>query len=945
MNTKQNNPRYFDPAWYLEEYPDVLLLDMEPLEHYLWLGQRLGRRAGPEDLSFSPKRRVSLGVGPEEPIVWQETVADEPTIAAVVHVYYADLIDEVCAHLARIPYRFSGYFAVREASMIEAIKSSLKRHNADCDAHIVVTPNRGRNFGAFLVEFREQIRAHDLCVHIHTKKSLRTGLEQSDWRNHLFSGLLGDRMTVSTILSKFIEDSRVGMVFPTTYEGMPVWCHHWLRTSGRVDEISRMLGIKDMPRRGLIDFPIGSMFWARTDAIAPLLDFAWQYEHFEEEPMDDDGTMAHVIERMMGNLCNVSGYDYLEISADESVFRRNWSEKLLHHHFGAWEDACLKAQNCDVLSFDFYDTLFCRRALTPDDIHHYVGWVMHFRGAITKEEDFYFARKAAEDHARAHSGKGDVTLDDIYGSFPAVCNWPAPSIALARKLEWDIETRCLVPRPDMIELVRIAKDHGARVIIVSDSYMPRSFFEQVLSEHGIADLFDAIHVSSEVGRRKDRGDIWPWIKENEVYGLRFYHVGDNEYSDIQNAIRESLGNIYVLNTTVRAQLCGLGSLEDWRIKSPKWRDGILHGPGIARLCGEAFLRGEGYRPLALKGANDVGYAVWGPLLFGFLTWVIDQAQQDGTRVYFLAREGWFLIKLYEQIRSALEPAGVSLPEAKYLMVSRRSTMGPMASVDFDPDFIVRGAPFRGTLGELLKARLAIDLDAACTEASLTIDTERDREHAATLLRRIQNQINKATGSRLDRLRGYLAQEAADKPGGIIVDIGYSGTIQSALQAITGVAYQGAYMITSQAARDVARRGGGSATGYFSHEYAPSVVRDYSMLLEAVLTAPHGPAIDYRTNGSRMEPIFGELGDAQRNFSYLETQFEGMQKYFADMLSTYGPEIALTLYSPRECEVGLKQLVQGILSPPEEFWRKLSVENDFCGEGDIDIRNFYKLGIS
>lgn len=942
---KQDYLNQFDTVWYLEEYPDVALLEMDPIDHYLWLGRRLGRRIGPgatpAALLMEPRRRASFGVGEEEAIVWRDVPSGKQSIAAVVHVFYADLIEEVCEHLARIPYRFSGYFAVRDAEMIDAIKTSLARHGADCAAHFCVASNRGRNFGAFLVEFRKAVRAHDLCVHIHTKKSLRTGQEQRDWRGHLFDGLLGSRTIVSTILAQFAEDGRVGLVFPTTYGEMPAWCHHWLRTSGRVDEISRMLGIRNMPRRGLIDFPIGSMFWARTKALAPLLDFSWRYDHFEPEPMDDDGTMAHVIERMLGNLCNASGYDYLEISAEENIFRRNWSEKLLHQHLNGWNDACSKARDCDLFSFDFYDTLFCRKAFTPDDVHHYIGWVLQVRGAIAEEKTFYKVRKTAEEYARARSGKGDVMLDDIYDAFPAVSNWAASSIALARTLEWEIEARCLTPRPDVIELARIAKRQGAEVIIVSDSYMPRRFFEQVLVDHGIGDLFDEIHVSSEVGHRKDRGDMWPWLRDQVVRRRRFYHVGDNEFSDIQNAIRERLGNIYIINTTMLAQLCGLGPLEDWRIQSPAWRDGILHGPVVAKLCGDAFLHRDGYRPVVLDDARDVGFAVWGPLLFGFLTWLIDGIRREAhQRVFFLAREGWFLVPLYEQVRVALVPLGINLPEGQYLCVSRRSTMGPMAAVDFDPDFIVRGARFRGTLGELLQARLGVDLGDA-PEASLSIDTHQDRRRAAELVRQMKEQIVSATSGRLDRLRAYLAQEGADQPGSLIIDVGYSATIQSALQRVAGVPFSGGYMVTSQAARAVSSEGG-KAAGYFSHDYAEGVVRDYSLVLEAVLTAPDGPTIDYRDDGTTVEPVFGALNQAQHNFAYLEEQFEGACAYISTVLQTYGPEIALTTFSPRECEAGFRQLVEGVFQLPAEFWRKLSVEDDFCGEGEVEIGHFYKL---
>ena len=37
------NSEYFDEGWYLERYPDVRKLGMDPAEHFLWLGQKIGR--------------------------------------------------------------------------------------------------------------------------------------------------------------------------------------------------------------------------------------------------------------------------------------------------------------------------------------------------------------------------------------------------------------------------------------------------------------------------------------------------------------------------------------------------------------------------------------------------------------------------------------------------------------------------------------------------------------------------------------------------------------------------------------------------------------------------------------------------------------------------------------------------------------------------------------
>lgn len=41
----------FDAEWYLETYPDVAQCGMDPAEHFLWLGARLGRRPGPTALT------------------------------------------------------------------------------------------------------------------------------------------------------------------------------------------------------------------------------------------------------------------------------------------------------------------------------------------------------------------------------------------------------------------------------------------------------------------------------------------------------------------------------------------------------------------------------------------------------------------------------------------------------------------------------------------------------------------------------------------------------------------------------------------------------------------------------------------------------------------------------------------------------------------------------
>lgn len=45
--TRLQDSGAFDAEWYTRTYPDVLMSGMDPVEHFLWIGARLGRRSGP----------------------------------------------------------------------------------------------------------------------------------------------------------------------------------------------------------------------------------------------------------------------------------------------------------------------------------------------------------------------------------------------------------------------------------------------------------------------------------------------------------------------------------------------------------------------------------------------------------------------------------------------------------------------------------------------------------------------------------------------------------------------------------------------------------------------------------------------------------------------------------------------------------------------------------
>ena len=78
-------------------------------------------------------------------------------------------------------------------------------------------------------------------------------------------------------------------------------CYIWRATSSS-------WGLQ-IPPNEAIDFPVGSMFWARSAALQPLLDLRLGFEDFEDtNPQQRDGTLAHAIERSFLFSCCKAGY-------------------------------------------------------------------------------------------------------------------------------------------------------------------------------------------------------------------------------------------------------------------------------------------------------------------------------------------------------------------------------------------------------------------------------------------------------------------------------------------------------------------------------------------------------------------------------------------------------------------------------------------------------------
>lgn len=243
----------------------------------------------------------------------EETYAAAATqkVLAVAHIFYADMAEEILQRLSVLP---KGYYLVATTSNEEnqaQIRAVMERYGVDGEVRVVAS-NRGRDIGAFLVDCNDVLASGkwDIVVKIHSKKSVQDDYNAAQlFKTHLYDNLLNSRAHVANILAEFAAHPALGMVLaPLPHMGYPTMGHAWFTNREPAQAVAKRLGInvpfdKDMPLA-----TYGSMFIARPQALAKLVNAGFKPENFPVEGGYKDGSLAHVLERLMAYAALSEGF-------------------------------------------------------------------------------------------------------------------------------------------------------------------------------------------------------------------------------------------------------------------------------------------------------------------------------------------------------------------------------------------------------------------------------------------------------------------------------------------------------------------------------------------------------------------------------------------------------------------------------------------------------------
>jgi len=512
--------------------------------------------------------------------------------------------------------------------------------------------------------------------------------------------------------------------------------------------------------------------------------------------------------------------------------------------------------NAGVRCYDVFDTALTRLVSPPTAIFHLVGEACNsLLPPDVSPEQYATLRQRAERRARAWQAEA-TSLDHIFKQLGFIVAWREEVLRELRAEEVAMERRWIRPVPEAAAEISKWRSGGGSVVFLSDMYLPSSVIRELLRDHDIWRSEDRLFVSCEYAAEKRDGRLFACMKDvlppSSVYDR---HVGNHEVSDIEGAQKAGLKALYtpeanpsryeaILEEAVNS--CGVGAAQ------------LAGASRYARLTTSAETVHE-------RTLRDVAAGVISPLLVGFLSWVLKQAEKQSLkRLYFTSRDGQLLYGVARKLAPLLGIYSIDLRYVYFSRVSIASARCPdkMLSRVWDTKAPVSGTELLARLGlspEHVAPYLSPEVSKSAIERPLAGKDVRAALRSAVEAYAKEHNGNHARDERR-LLRAYLIQEGfMDGTPAAFVDVGWHGTAHAIINEVlcdhgveTGI--EGFYFGLNKNQQGYASR----RHAYFFDRYRQlgckrRLVSNITTIMEMFCTADHGTVITYEEVDGCVKP--------------------------------------------------------------------------------------------
>lgn len=239
-------------------------------------------------------------------------------VAIIIHLHYADTFEWYKKYIENIPKDINIFFTTSNEELRNKLTIFIEHRK---NSKIIEKNNRGRDISSFLVACRKEILKYKYFCFLHDKKEKNPAMKKDteQWIYSQWENMLGSENYIKNIITCFNKNPQLGLLLPPipfTEHYSYAFMNNWKRNFENTVKLAKLLGLQGEINKEISPMAIGTVYWARVDALRKLLQYEWRYEDFDEEPLADDGRLSHAIERVLEYVARDAGYDSKWVMTD-----------------------------------------------------------------------------------------------------------------------------------------------------------------------------------------------------------------------------------------------------------------------------------------------------------------------------------------------------------------------------------------------------------------------------------------------------------------------------------------------------------------------------------------------------------------------------------------------------------------------------------------------------
>lgn len=335
--------------------------------------------------------------------------------AVFVHLYYLDVLDYCYSFIRKIVNVCDVYVTTSSIEVKENLQTKI-RNDGIANCKIELVENRGRDIAALVVHNRNIIKRYKYFCFVHDKKSEHLSSEESSkfWLQTLWENTLASPEYVSQIIECFENHEKLGVLsVPEPYWGefISIVGNAWCGSYQNVVELAQRLRLNCLLSYEKPPITIGTAFWAKTDALKPLVEYKFSPDDFPENGV---GTISYAVERIFAYVAQSQGYytgiiATTEYAAKRTIYLQNALASLaniLQHRY-CWSDMCRINKVTKIYEkidslIDNYAEVYIYGAgkMAAELVKRYPAIISKVQGFVVsngkRKEDFFYGKKVFE---------------------------------------------------------------------------------------------------------------------------------------------------------------------------------------------------------------------------------------------------------------------------------------------------------------------------------------------------------------------------------------------------------------------------------------------------------------------------------------------------------------------------------------------------------------------